>query len=128
MPKATATNLLKEALALDAASNERAAIPLYRRAISQGLNPKDLHTALIGLGSSLRTVGEVPASIRTLQKARNLFPNDPAITLFLALSHRDAGQTDLALRQLADMLLKESRNNSLTPYREVLKQKYHALR
>jgi len=124
----SATTLLQQALTLDANSHEQKAIPLYRRAISLGLSNKDLHTALICLGSSLRTIGQAHAAIRTLQKARKLFPSDPAITLFLALAHYDARQPDLAIRQLADTLLKESKHPSLAPYRPVLKRKYHALR
>ena len=123
------TDLLREALALDAAGNERAAIPLYRRALAtRALSPNDQRDALICLGSSLRTTGQFKSSIRTLQQARKLHPRDPAITLFLALAHYDNNQPALALRQLADMLLKESKNPALAPYRETLARKYHALR
>ena len=124
----SAAALLKKALALDAAGQERQAIPLYRRAIARGLTGDDLHTALVCLGSSLRSIGQLAASVRTLRKARTLFPRDPAVMLFLALSHFDAGQHELALRQLADALLKESTDARLLPYRRVLFRKYHAVR
>jgi tetratricopeptide (TPR) repeat protein len=123
-----ALELLSEALALDAVGRERKAIPLYRRAIARGLENKDLHTALVCLGSSLRTVGQTKAAITTLRKARRLFPRDIVVTLFLALAHYDAGQRDLAIRQLGDALLKESAQPSLAGYRRVLARKYHALR
>lgn len=119
---------LGKAIALDMAGQERLAVPMYRRALSIGLSGDDLHTALVGLGSSLRTIGETRAAIRTLQRARRLFPRDATIILFLALAHCDAGQTKLAIRQLADGLLKESSQPRLAGYRRALARKYHAIR
>jgi cyanophycin synthetase len=119
---------LTEALSLDAAGHEKQAIPLYRLALARGLANEDLHTALIGLGSSLRTIGKTPAAITTLRKARRLFPGDLVVVMFLALAHYDAGQQDLVIRQLGDALLKESTQPRLSRYRRVLARKYHALR
>jgi cyanophycin synthetase len=119
---------LTDALSLDAAGREKQAIPLYRLALARGLANEDLHTALIGLGSSLRTVGNTPAAITILRKARRLFPRDPVVVMFLALAHYDAGRRDLVIRQLGDALLKESTQPRLTRYRRVLARKYHALR
>jgi tetratricopeptide (TPR) repeat protein len=119
---------LKEAMSLDAAGREKQAIPLYRLALARGLANEDLHTALIGLGSSLRTVGKTAAAIATLRKARRLFPRDLVVIMFLALAHYDAGQRDLVIRQLGDALLNESKQPRLADYRRVLARKYHALR
>lgn len=119
---------MKEAIFLDAAGREKQAIPLYRLALARGLADEDLHTALIGLGSSLRTVGKTAAAITTLRKARRLFPRDAVVIMFLALAHYDAGQRDLVVRQLGDALLSESPQPRLKNYRRVLARKYHALR
>jgi cyanophycin synthetase len=119
---------LKKAISLDAAGREKRAIPLYRLALARGLANEDLHTALIGLGSSLRTVGKTAAAITSLRKARRLFPRDLVVILFLALAHYDAGQRDLVIRQLGDALLNESKQPRLADYRRVLARKYHALR
>jgi tetratricopeptide (TPR) repeat protein len=124
----TARQLLQHALSLDRKGHEREAISYYRRAIARGLSGMELHTALVCLGSSLRTVGQTDASIRTLRRSRRLFPRDVTITLFLALANHDAGRYDLALRQLGDALLKESNEPNLQPYRAVLQRKYHGLR
>jgi cyanophycin synthetase len=129
MRKSTSANgILKEALALDAAGRENEAIPLYRSALAQGLKKGNLHTALVCLGSSLRTVGKTQASIRTLQKARRMFPGDVVVILFLALAHYDAGQSNLAIRQLGNILLNESKQPRLAAYRRALARKFHALR
>jgi tetratricopeptide (TPR) repeat protein len=124
----TARAALTHALSLDAAGHESQAIPLYRRALAASLKGDDLHTALIGLGSSLRTTGKTQAAITTLRKARRLFPRDIVVILFLALAHYDAGQKDLAIRQLGDALLKESKQPRLKRYHRVLARKYHSLR
>src|SRR5689334_4786541 len=123
-----APNLLEQALALDRAGKELAAIPLYRKALAGTLSPEDLHTALVCLASSLRTTGNLKAALRTLQKCNRLFPRDPTVILFLALVHADLGQYPLAIRQLADGFLKESRNPRLSAYRTALAKKFHAFR
>jgi cyanophycin synthetase len=124
----TALAALKEALSLDAAGREKQAIPLYRLALARGLANEDLHAALIGLGSSLRTAGKTSAAITTLRKPRRLFPRDRVAIMFPALAHYDAGQRDLVIRQLGDALLNESPQPRLARYRRVLARKYHALR
>jgi len=129
MPKSpSALAALKDALSLDAAGHEKQAILLYRLALARGLANEDLHTALIGLGSSLRTAGQTSAAITTLRKARKLFPRDIVVIMFLALAHYDARQRDLVIRQLANALLNESTQPRLAPYRRVLARKFHALR
>jgi cyanophycin synthetase len=129
MPQSSsAISTLKQALALDAAGKERQAVPVYRQAISRGLKNDDLHTALICLGSSLRTIGKTKSAIATLRKARRLFPRDVVAIMFLALAHYDAGQRDLVIRQLADALLSESTSPRLAPYRRVLARNYHVVR
>jgi predicted Zn-dependent protease len=97
-------------------------------ALARGLSKEDTHAALVCLGSSLRTVGKTRAAVATLQKARRLFPGDTVVIMFLALAHYDAGQRDLVIRQLGDMLLKESTQPRLAAYRRVLARKFHALR
>jgi tetratricopeptide (TPR) repeat protein len=118
----------KKAISLDAAGREKQAIPLYRLALARGLANEDSHTALIGLGSSLRTLGRTSAAIATLRNARRLFPRDLVVIMFLALAHYDAGQRDLVIRQLGDALLNESKQPRLAYYRRALARKYHALR
>ncbi len=120
--------LLKEALRLDGAGREKEAIPIYRRAITLGLAHRELHTAIVCLGSSLTTTGQTAQAIRTLQRARRLFPRDPTVILFLALAHARHGQERLALRQLGDALLKTSTDPLLRDYLKPLKRKFHALR
>jgi TolA-binding protein len=73
----TATRLAREAfeqaVGLDQRGRENDAIALYRRAIRLGLKGKPLRDAMIGLGSSLSTVGQHRSAMRILDQARKTF-------------------------------------------------------
>src|ERR1700722_14735617 len=114
--KRTPTDLLPPAFPPDRAGREADAIPLYRQAIRTGLTSSALRDALVCLGSSLRTVGELAAARRTLQSARRQFPGDPVVLLFLALVEHDARDAVLALRQVAHLYLTESKDPRIDPY------------
>lgn len=122
-----AANFLRSALALDRRGNEGAAIPLYRRAIRLGLQGDSLRDALVCLGSSLRSVGEIAAAKRILLKGRRQFPGDPVVILFLSLVEHDAGSPSLAVRQLASLYLGTTTDRGVAKYRSVLRRKFHGL-
>src|SRR5215212_6331751 len=48
---------------------EREAIPFYKTAVDQGLQGDDLKSALLGLGSTYRCVGEYQKAIDTFRHA-----------------------------------------------------------
>ena len=124
----TSLEWLEQALALDRQGREREAIPHYRRALAGGLEGDDLHAAMVSLASSLESVGKTQAAIRVLREARRRFPRDVVVILSLALAHYHADQRDLAVRQLANALLNESKDKRLAAYQRVLARKYHAMR
>ena len=53
---------------------EHEAIPFYEKAIQTGLTGNDLKSALLGMGSTYRCIGEYHKSIDTFQHALTLFP------------------------------------------------------
>jgi tetratricopeptide (TPR) repeat protein len=125
-PRRTAQAALDDAVRFDQRGREDDAIPLYREAIRRGLRGKALRNALIGLGSSLCTAGQHRAALRTLDRARNAFPDDVAVMMFLSYVHARAGQHKLSIRQLADVVVR----NGLVEksWERVLRQKFHQLR
>jgi Flp pilus assembly protein TadD len=123
-----ATELLESAFQLDNRGKEAQAIPLYRQAIRAGLSGAALRDAMVCLGSSLRTIGQLAAARRILLKARKQFPGDPVVVLFLALVEHDAGHVPLALRQVAHLYLSTSADPGVAKYRAVLGRKFHAAR
>src|SRR5215475_8281124 len=54
---------------------ERDAIPFYENAIHLGLSGDDLKSALLGLGSTYRCIGDYQKAIDTFQQARQQFPH-----------------------------------------------------
>jgi len=90
--------LLEWAGAHDSVGLEAEAVPLYREALSAGLDPEREARAVVQLASSLRNVGEPEAAIELLRTA----PDHPTVGAargaFLALALFDAGQPGQALQ------------------------------
>jgi tetratricopeptide (TPR) repeat protein len=92
----------------DRSDQERRAVPFYRRALdgSEDLSEEDAAGAYLGLGSTLRTLGEYEDSRWTLREGLERFPTDRALSTFLALTlynlgeHREA--TSILLKNLAE--------------------------
>ena len=97
-----ATREFELACECDRAGLEAEAIPHYRAALAAGLGGAERRSALLGLGSSLRNVGDHEDSVATLEGAVTEFPDYPALRAFLALSLCSAGRaedaTAMALR------------------------------
>lgn len=74
------------AWSFDVLGEESKAIPFYERAIKQGLSGKDLEGAILGLGSTYRTLGEYEKSTTIFAKGIELFPTNRAIQV-LSLIH-----------------------------------------
>lgn len=90
----------------DTLGREREAVSFYVRAIEQGLTDKDLEDALLGLGSTYRTLGEYQQAEETLRCGMATFPNNRAFQVFLAMTlynlHRYHEATELLLTNLAE--------------------------
>lgn len=89
-----------------------------------GLPKEERRNALVGLGSSLRNIGEGERSIALLRSALDEFPADAAIAAFLALSLYSAGQSKQAVQLLMDVVIRHAPvgqyARALTQYRELL--------
>ncbi|MBC7811000.1 MAG: tetratricopeptide repeat protein, partial [Burkholderiales bacterium] len=95
----------ERASAHDRAEDEAGALPHYRRALELGLHEEERKGALLGMGSTLRNLGQHEESVRVLSEAVSEFPNYPALRVFLALSLYSHGDTREAMRQLLEIAL-----------------------
>lgn len=93
------------AYAYDFAGWEEAAVAPYRRALELGLPAHRLPGHLLGLGSTLRNVGQIAESVRVLEDAAARFPDRADLQVFLALSRHSAGDATGALVTLLDLIL-----------------------
>lgn len=85
---------------------EREAVPLYERAIANGLAGEDLEGAILSLGSSHRVLGEYEKAVEVLQDGAARFPENRAMQVFLAMALHNVGEhskaMELLLRNLAE--------------------------
>jgi tetratricopeptide (TPR) repeat protein len=81
---------------------EAAAVPHYERAIVLGLAGEDLRGALLGLGSTYRTLGQYPQAVATLQRGLEAFPDAKEFPTFLAMALYNTGE----YKQATSLLLK----------------------
>ncbi len=93
------------ACAFDREGREEEAVLPYWRAFALGLRGEDLATGYVGLGSTLRNVGQPDEAVRVLSEGHEQFPADGAIRVFLALARFSAGDAQAALVELLDLLL-----------------------
>ena len=93
------------AYAYDFAGREEQAVGPYRRALALGLPEELLPGHLLGLGSTLRNVGQIEESVRVLREAVARFPDRADLKVFLALSLHGAGDPTGALATLLDLIL-----------------------
>jgi tetratricopeptide (TPR) repeat protein len=124
---ASAPAWLELALALDSRGREREAVPAYERALRLGLEPADRRTALISLASSQRNLGQTTEALRTIERARREFREDPAVEGFAALILLDAGRPERALRVAGLALVREADPEAFGGFGEALARKFRGL-
>lgn len=97
------------------------ALPYYEKAIALGLPPNELSGALIGLGSTLRTLGQLERSAEVLRSGQLQFPDNPEFNTFLALTLHAQGQHAAALRLALETLCDTTEDPGLTAYQRALR-------
>ena len=105
----------------DALGEERAAVPLYEQAIANGLPPKALRSALLGLGSTYRTLGEYAKSVATLRRGLEQFPAAQEFAVFLSLALYNTGEHRTAMELLLQTLLDTTGDPSIQRYERALR-------
>jgi len=95
---------------------EREAIPFYEKAIQEGLSGDDLKSALLGLGSTYRCIGEYRKSIDTFQQGLTLFPNSLEFKVFLAMAYYNIDEHSKAMELLLNSLADTSKDEGILRY------------
>jgi len=104
------------------------ALPHYEKAIALGLPPNELSGALLGLGSTLRVLGQLDRSAEVLRSGQSQFPDNPEFAVFLALTLHAQGQHAAALRLALDTLCDTTENPGLTAYQRSIRHAAAALK
>jgi tetratricopeptide (TPR) repeat protein len=99
---------------------EKEAVPFYQLAIQEGLAGNDLRGALLGLGSTYRSLGEVEQAVQTLSRGLELFPNRREFEVFLAMAYYNRGEHSRAMELLLRTLAETSTDEGILRYQRAI--------
>ena len=99
---------------------EAEAVPFYEGALTGHLDRNDLRSALLGLGSSYRALGQYEKAVATLRRAVDDFPSDSALQTFLAMALYNVGESKVAAQTLLRIVAETSADPEVSKYREAL--------
>ena len=97
------------------------ALPYYEKAIALGLPPNELSGALIGLGNTLRALGQLARSAEVLRSGQAQFPDNAEFAVFLALTLHARKEYGEALRVALDTLCNTTEDPGLTAYQRTIR-------
>jgi tetratricopeptide (TPR) repeat protein len=100
---------------------EREAIPFYEKAIQVGLDGDDLKSALLGMGSTYRCIGEYQKSIDTFQHALDQFPDSHEFNVFLGMAYYNIGEYSKAMELLLNTLADTSKDEGILRYQRAIR-------
>ncbi len=99
---------------------EHEAIPYYETAIANGLPDAELRGALLGLGSTYRTIGRYEDAVTTLKRGMMHFPQAMEFPVFLAMALYNTAQHKEAVQLLLKTLLSTTANEDIQAFQEAI--------
>jgi tetratricopeptide (TPR) repeat protein len=100
---------------------EREAIPFYEEAIDTGLRGDDLKSALLGMGSTYRCIGEYQKAIDTFHYAIRLFPGCQEFNVFLAMAYHNVNEHSKAMELLLNSIVETSQDSGILRYQRAIR-------
>jgi predicted Zn-dependent protease len=96
---------------------EADAVPFYVRALDGiGLSAVERRGALLGLGSTYRTLGRYAEAVDVLSGGVAEFPDDRALAVFLAMARYNAGDAKEAVSALLTLLVDTTSDPEIQGY------------
>lgn len=89
--------------AYDTAGQEDLARTFYEDALEAGLDGDLLRRCYLQYGSTLRNLGEYEASLEVFERAREIFPESPALRIFEAVTLHAAGRSHASVAALLEV-------------------------
>lgn len=105
----------------DVRGYEREAVPYYLKAVAGDLSAEERRGALLGLGSTFRTLGEYPRAVEVLRHGVSEFPEDRAIQTFLAMALYNAAEYREAVELLLKNLIETTSDPEIRSYESALR-------
>jgi tetratricopeptide (TPR) repeat protein len=104
----------------DVLGREREAVPFYVRAIEQGLSGEDLAGALLGLGSTYRTLGAYQQAEETLRRGMATFPDNRVFQVFLAMTLYNLNRHQEAMELVLTNLAETTSDETILAYKRAI--------
>lgn len=104
----------------DSLGLEKEAVPYYLDAISMGIQGEDRSGALLGLGSTYRTLGQYEAAENVLRQGIDEFPENKEFRVFLAMVQYNLKEYAVAMRLLLEEIAENSSNSGVQSYRKAI--------
>lgn len=104
----------------DSLGLEEEAAEHYEAALAAGLAGEELRGALLGLGSTYRTLGRDDDSERIFRRGLEEFPDFRSFRVFRAMLQYNRGEAREAVRELITVLLETSSDPEILRYRRAL--------
>ncbi|WP_282173106.1 tetratricopeptide repeat protein [Cytobacillus firmus] len=108
------------AWSFDLIGEESEAVHFYEKAIKLGLPSKELKGALIGLGSTYRTLGEYEKSRNIFLKGIESFPDNRAIKTFYSMTLYNLNEHSKAMELLLNCLIDSTTDVEISKYRKAI--------
>lgn len=108
------------AWSFDVLGDEAEAVPFYEEAIHLGLSGKDLEGAIVGLGSTYRTLGLYEKSKKILAKGLNLFPNNKAIHVFYCMTLYNLNEHNKAMEIMLKCAVDSTTDVDILRYKKAI--------
>ncbi|MBZ5201874.1 tetratricopeptide repeat protein [Planomicrobium chinense] len=109
------------AWSLDLLGKEAEAVAYYERAIGMGLAGNELEGALLGLGSTYRTLGAYHKSKEVFLKGIKLFPENKAIQTFYAMTLFNLEEHETAMQLLLECLIETTHDEEIVKYKNAIR-------
>ncbi|MCM3033385.1 tetratricopeptide repeat protein [Niallia sp. MER 6] len=112
--------LYQYAWSLDLLGEERKAVLFYEKAIQLGLPEAELEGALLGLGSTYRTLGDYEKASDIFSQAIQKYPANRALQVFYAMTLYNLENHAKAMELLLTALVETTMDESILQYKKAI--------
>ena len=119
-PEARGKAYLQLAWNCDVQGFEQQAIPYYQQALQGQLTEQERFDALLGVASSLRTVGQYDKAHEYFQQGLKEYPQRAELLPFYAMNLYNLGCSKQAVELLLSTLIKNTDNKNIKSYRAAI--------
>lgn len=104
----------------DSLGYEQEAVPFYVKALENGIKGIEKIGAILGLGSTYRTLGKYEQSGEVLKRGVEEFPEAKELQVFYAMTLYNLGSHKEAMQSLLKLLAKTTKDEDILSYKRAI--------